>query len=271
MRMNRSLVGLLLCLMSACATSDAAPSTTPDRAGAVVPCRAGEQRACPCLGGGFGTQSCDASGTRFGACNACPPQGMVGAAGMSGGVATSAGRGVLAGSGGRGPGTAGTGASKPIASAGQGGGSAGAAGMRAAGTGGALSSDDRPDPLPAERGATCGLGLPRQCNPDSEKCCKRSLSTHSCIPKAEACDCEESNCTVVSVACDGPEDCNSGQVCCAAGSGRTYSEFACAATCSSASRQACHAKADCSASLTCAISQQLPSISVCTDPRTLQQ
>lgn len=271
MRIERLSFSIVVMWMSwSCASADSGALAEEGGSGrGSTPCSAGQQRACPCAGGGFGTQSCDAKGSGFGVCNACPPATTLGVAGMPGPL-TSAGNGARAGAG-AGAGAAGGSAGRAGGGAGQGGsGGAGAAGARVAGAGG-VSSDGKPDPLSAERGATCGVGLPKQCNPDTEKCCKRSLATDSCIPKAQACACDEDNCSVISVACDGPEDCASGQVCCAAGSSRTLTEFSCASSCSSASRQACHAKTDCSSSLTCAISQQLPSISVCTDPRTLEQ
>lgn len=273
----QSIAARLLCAWWLCACAAAESASAPgDGANAATRCPPMETRACPCAGGGTGTQICDASGTRYGACSACPqPLTMLaGSGGASGMTASAGGRSApvagapAAGMGGR-PAT-----TPPSMSAGSGGsaGSAGRAGAPA-GSGGAAGGgeDGRPDPLPAARGVTCGIGLPVQCDPESEKCCKRNLTTDICVPKSERCECELADCTVITVSCDGPEDCAQGQVCCAAGSGRTLSEFACAASCSSGTRQACHAKSDCASQYTCAISQQLPSISVCTDPQSLKQ
>ena len=129
-----------------------------------------------------------------------------------------------------------------------------------------------PDPLPDVQGIACGVGLPDLCDVASEKCCKRSLSVDTCIPVATACECDAENCETLEARCDGPEDCAQGQLCCAGGTSRNaYTGFSCATSCSSTSRQACHADGDCPAQLTCAISQILASVSVCTDPRSLEQ
>jgi hypothetical protein len=141
-----------------------------------------------------------------------------------------------------------------------------------AGAGAQSLQPGSPAPLPAARGIACGIGLPAMCDVASEKCCKRSLALDTCIPVAMACECEADDCETLEARCDGPEDCAQGQLCCAGGTGRdAYTDFSCAASCSSASRQACHADGDCPAQLTCAISQILVSVSVCTDPRSLEQ
>jgi hypothetical protein len=166
------------------------------------------------------------------------------------------------------------------------------AGEPAAGQGGAggmgggapTAQPGKPSQLPAAKGASCGVGLLVQCQPDTEKCCKRSLSVDSCQPVATACECDDEDCSTIEVRCDGPEDCPSGQLCCAndgssgGASGRPrfpgavrYIAFACAASCSSAVRQACHSMTDCPSQLTCAIDQTLASISTCTDPDSLEQ
>jgi len=273
------LTGLTLCA-SACG-SDESDDPAPKQAASqsALRCKPGEPRACPCLGGGMGMQSCDVSGASFSACTGC--QAVMA---MTGGRAASAGT-SAAGVGGKGI----SGAGGVGGSGGAGIGSAslaGRGGAGGAGGGGAPASQaGKPSQLPAAKGVSCGVGLPVQCQPDTEKCCKRSLSVDSCEAVATACECDEQDCTTVDVRCDGPEDCPSGQLCCASdgssggGSGRMrfpgaavrYTAFACAASCSSATRQACHSMTDCPSQLTCAIDQVLASISTCTDPNFLEQ
>jgi hypothetical protein len=241
-------------------------------------CKPGEPRSCPCLGGGMGMQSCDASGASFSACTGC--QAVMA---MAGGRAAGAGTSPLGGQGGAalsGTGGVGGGGGNGVAgapSAGQGG---------AGGSGGAAGSQPgKPSQLPAAKGVSCGVGLPVQCQPDTEKCCKRSLALDSCEAVATACECDDEDCSTVDVRCDGPEDCPTGQLCCASdgssgggGSSRPrfpgsvrYTAFACAASCSSPTRQACHSMTDCPSQLTCAIDQVLASISICTNPDSLEQ
>jgi hypothetical protein len=268
-------------LLAACGSKSEASDPLPGKTQSELRCEAGAARACPCLGGGQGTQTCAISGRAFGPCTACPPSadasraqdvGGSDASGASG--AMSAGVGGRGASGNAGSGSAGTGG---FAGGGfAGGGSAGAGNAGAAIDSGAAGSETRepgsPDPLPAAKGIACGVGLPVLCDVASEKCCKRSLSVDTCIPVAMACECEQDNCETLEARCDGPEDCAQGQLCCAGGTGRAaYTGFTCAASCSSTSRQACHAAGDCPAQLTCAISQILASVSVCTDPRSLEQ
>jgi hypothetical protein len=263
------------CLLWACGSNSDESATPPAKTQSELRCEAGAARACPCLGGGQGTQTCAVSGRAFGPCTACPlnpgasdasgasAAGTSGASGASGAAsARSAGAGGHAGSGHAGSGQAGRGG-------------AGAGGAIAGGDSGAASETREPgspDPLSAAKGIACGVGLPVLCDVASEKCCKRSLSVDTCIPVAMACECEEDDCEALEARCDGPEDCAQGQQCCAGGTGRNaYTGFTCAASCSSTSRQACHADGDCPAQLTCAISQILASVSVCTDPDSLEQ
>jgi len=278
------LTGLTLCA-AACGSDSEEPAPKQAASSNALRCKPGEPRACPCLGGGKGMQSCDASGASFSACTGCPA-----AMAMSGGGAASAGSfaagasgAALAGAGGAGgrggAGGAGAGA------AGQGGASGMAGAGGAGGAGG--SQPGKPAQLPATKGVSCGVGLPVQCQPDTEKCCKRSLSIDSCEAVATACDCDEEDCSTVDVRCDGAEDCPTGQLCCGSdgsssssggGSGRSrfpgsvrYTAFACAASCSNPERQACHSMTDCPSQLTCAINQVLASISTCTNPASLEQ
>lgn len=264
-------------------------------------CKPAEVRPCPCLGGGTGMQTCSATGSALSACMGCMNGAL--AAGTGGAKATagnaSPGGATFA------PSTGGTGGTLAAGRGGPGGASAGTGGGAGAGTGGAgpsagkggaamtgsggATSGSKPLELPATKGVTCGVGLPTQCA-DGEKCCKRSLETDTCEPMATMCECEGEGCVSIDVRCDGPEDCASGEQCCATdtssgssggstpsrprpggGFGARITGFSCAASCSSPSRQACHAKADCSGSLTCAISQQIASISICTDPASLEQ
>jgi hypothetical protein len=263
--------GLAFALLAACGSSSASEDPRPAKAQSELRCEAGAARACPCLGGGQGTQTCAASGRAFGPCTACPSGAGISGGSGSQGVAGSGASGVSgamsAGAGGRGgSGSAGRGG------AGGGGVAAGSGPAIDAGAGSESREPGSPGPLPAARGIACGIGLPALCDVASEKCCKRSLSVDTCIPVATACECEEDDCEILEARCDGPEDCAQGELCCAGGTSRTaYTGFSCAASCSSTSRQACHADGDCPAQLTCAISQILASVSVCTDPRSLEQ
>jgi len=63
-------------------------------------------------------------------------------------------------------------------------------------------------------GTSCGVGLPRLCELGTEKCCVRSLDTDTCIPIDATCDCQYAGCQVMQAYCDGPEDCQSNEVCC---------------------------------------------------------
>lgn len=286
-----------------CGGGDTPTGTAMTSARVAGTCKPGEVHMCPCPAGGQGTQTCDPTGMGFGACAGCTARGgSNGSATIPGPgapVSSAAGRGI--GGGGAAATTAGIGASGSGGAAAQGG-SSGGGGSSSAGTGGrsgsggsggragsssaGTSNGGRPAPLPAVKGVTCGIGLPVQCKPDTEKCCKRSLATDVCAPLATACECEEENCLTIDVKCDGPEDCASGQVCCSVGGsssssggggrprpggGGRFTEFACAASCGSGSRAACHVDDDCMGSQICAISQSLPTISVCTNPSELEQ
>ena len=256
-------------LFWACGSKPEAPDPAPAKAPSELRCQAAVTRACPCLGGGQGMQTCADSGRAFGPCMPCSPSAGASGAAAAGGSGSSGSSGATsAGAGGR-------------ATSGKGAGGAAGAGRADAGRAGAAVDPGAdpgtvepgsPDHLSAARGIACGVGLPVLCDLASQKCCKRSLSLDTCIPVAMACECEQDSCETLEARCDGPEDCAQGQQCCAGGSGRNaYTGFSCAASCSSTSRQACHADGDCPAQLTCAISQILATVSVCTDPKSLEQ
>jgi hypothetical protein len=256
--------------LAACGSSSDHSDPPPAKPESALRCEPGAARACPCLGGGQGTQTCAASGLAFGQCNACPRSSVAGASGSAGAAGTAGAAGAA--------GAIGAGAGGGVSNRDAGRGGAGAGGADAGRGDAAVDSgaDPReagsPDPLPAVKGIACGVGLPVLCDVASEKCCKRSLSVDTCIPVAMACECEGDDCETLEARCDGPEDCASGQLCCAGGTGRNaYTGFTCAASCSSTSRQTCHADGDCPTQLTCAISQILASVSVCTDPKSLEQ
>jgi hypothetical protein len=231
-------------------------------------CTANTPRACPCVGQGMGTQLCNATGNGYGACTGCPPAplppgaGTSGAAGStpnatagSGGSAAGAG---AAGRAGTGPGTSGSGgASVP--------------------DGGVDGGDHEPTPSAgAVRGISCGVGLPTLCELGKEKCCVRSLATDTCVEASATCDCDVQNCTSMEALCDGPEDCESGQVCCGTLSqnGNGYDRFVCAAQCQSTGQQrvACHeGETMCPTGLICANSQLLTNVQICIDPATIEQ
>jgi hypothetical protein len=266
-------------LASACGddgggSGDAATTTQPLR------CTMGEVRACPCIGQGMGTQTCNATGNGFGTCTGCPAPSAPPRAGSSptgGGSGTSAA--VTAGRAGS-MGSAGVTASAGAGAGAGGGGNAGAgtAGASgASGMGGAGGSDSSASPATGTApGVSCGVGLPALCSLESEKCCVRSLQTDTCIPAGDTCSCTLSGCTVMEARCDGPEDCPSGQVCCGtlSSNGMGYDRFVCAAQCMSTGNQrvACHEDMKtCPSNLVCANSQLLTNVQVCIDPATIEQ
>jgi hypothetical protein len=204
----------------------------------------------------MGTQLCNLTGNGYGACTGCP--------------AAAAGAG------------AGAGASSPAAGAGAGGAlapNAGTSGGPAgAGSGGAAGdAGGEADPAGSEvKGVACGVGLPILCELGTQICCVRSLETDTCIAANAACTCQTQGCAVMETECDGPEDCDAGQVCCGtlASNQGGYDNFACAAQCQSTGNQriACHAGGTaCPSGLVCANSQLLTNVQVCIDPATIEQ
>lgn len=209
---------------------------------ASTPCAPNAVVMCPCVGGGMGTQTCNADGKSYAPCMGCPPAGAAGTAAPmmpapdAGAMAT--------------PDAAADAASNP-------------------GTGdGAVVGGV------AEVGISCGVGLPVLCEVGSELCCVRSLATDTCVA-AGACNCNVQGCDTLEVNCDGPEDCAAGEVCCGTlGGGSTYTSFACVTTCDSmgSQRQACHVGIDeCPGNNVCANSQLLTNVQVCIDPMTIEQ
>jgi len=212
----------------------------------------------------MGMQLCNATGNGYGACTGCPPPPppppvLAGAGGLSG--APKAGSGSSAGS-------SGSAGARPAGSG---------AGGNGAPDGGTDAGDTEPTPgIGAVRGVSCGVGLPTLCEIGKEKCCVRSLETDTCIAESAMCDCELQNCTVMETHCDGPEDCETGQVCCGtlAQNGGGYDDFVCAAQCQATGQQrvACHeGETMCPSGLTCANSQLLTNVQICIDPATIEQ
>jgi hypothetical protein len=254
-----TLASALACVLAACA-ADAMDGQRNDGADALT-CMPGTLRACPCAGAAtstaMGMQSCDTTGTSYGACAGCPaPQAPAQPGAGTGGSAAGAGSGGTAGAAG---------------SAGAAGGSSGAGGEAGAGLGPSL------DMAGAMPGTSCGVGLPALCALETEKCCARSLDVDTCIPAGETCACSTAaGCTVMEAFCDGPEDCPDGQVCCGtlAQNGAGYESFACTAQCSSqqTQREACHAEeTQCPGGYVCANSQLLTNVQVCIDPASIEQ
>lgn len=90
------------------------------------------------------------------------------------------------------------------------------------------------------------------------------------------CSCDVQGCTTMATNCDGPEDCENGQICCGtlAQNQQGYSQFTCAAQCSGTGQQriACHeGETMCPTGLICANSQLLTNVQICIDPATIEQ
>lgn len=209
-----------------------------------TPCTPNAVVVCPCVGGGMGTQTCNADGMSYAACMGCPPAGAGGTAAPmmptpDGGALTTPDATVDAASN---PGT---------------------------GDGAVVGGV-------AEVGVSCGVGLPVLCEAGKELCCVRSLATDTCVA-AGGCTCDVQGCDTLEVNCDGPEDCAAGEICCGTlggGGGGAYTSFACAASCDymGSQRQACHVGIDeCPGNNVCANSQLLTNVQVCIDPMTIEQ
>jgi hypothetical protein len=253
-----AVLGLSWLACGGSAPDDPQPSTGGRSASASTSCIPAEARKCPCVGGAqTGSQVCDASGNRYGACTGCPALAAVAGTGAGG----TSGQPSLAGRSGAGGSTAGAGG-------------AGGKGFDEATDNAALM-----DVGTAAPGIWCGAGLPALCDLETEKCCDRTLQPDSCIASAAKCDCEFPDCQVMEAHCDGPEDCQNGQVCCGTlvsdqDVGSRYTTFACAAQCSLQQNrpEACHTSEDtCPSGLECANSQILANVQICIDPQTISQ
>jgi hypothetical protein len=133
-------------------------------------------------------------------------------------------------------------------------------------------------------GTRCGVGLPVTCTLGTEKCCIRSLATDRCIAMDAPCTCDVPGCTTLEARCDGPEDCNQGQVCCGtlqdssspefSDQANRYMEFTCQSNCdyNGAQRIACHQMdPQCPTGTICTNSQLLTNLQICIDPATIEQ
>lgn len=219
--------------------------------GADGSCEPGSVRACPCVDGEVGQQSCLEDGLSYDECTAC----QVDSNAVGGTVEPATGGGV-------------------------------SSGLQNGATGGAETSPVTEDgetltlgvaPEGAAAGVSCGVGLPVLCELRVERCCIRSLTTDSCIPVDQVCSCDGlDGCVVATADCDGPEDCGAGQQCCGALSNvtGTYSRFGCQTSCDPLrnERVACHEGQDaCPEGTVCANSQLLTNVQVCIDPETIRQ
>ena len=238
------------------------PNPTPGVQTNALSCVANVPRVCPCVGQGMGMQLCNATGNGYGACTGCPPAAAPAGSGGTPSSTPAGGGGASAGSGG----SAGSSQMPPVS------------GMSGPDSGMPDAGGSEPTPaLGAVRGVSCGVGLPTLCEIGKQKCCVRSLKTDTCIEESATCDCGGlMGCTVMQTHCDGPEDCESGQVCCGtlAQNGAGYDDFECAAQCQATGQQrvACHeGETMCPNGLTCANSQLLTNVQICIDPATIEQ
>jgi hypothetical protein len=184
-----------------------------------------------------------------------------GAAGASSGGGGSGGTGGTTATGGTGQaGSAGTtsggsagaasGGSAGVASGGSAGAaSGGSAGAASGGTGGGQSGPS----------VACGSTA---CPVATSYCCNHPNQPDECKANGSACT------FGVEMACDGPEDCASGQVCCATlfiqGQNQSYTSTACAAACTGkTARVVCGASGTCPTGTTCGTSDLLPPYKDC--------
>lgn len=231
---------VVLCLAAACAACSG-DSGGGSSIGPPLPCTPGAVAACPCIGEGMGTQTCNADGKSYAECTGCPV--------ASGGTAAP----VL-----------------PVPDA-------GALAVPDAARDGATDTGTKFADGGVAIGTSCGVGLPVLCEVGTELCCVRSLATDTCVDADDdaGCACDIAGCEVLKVRCDGPEDCAPGEVCCGTlGGGSTYVSFECATTCQyrGNQRQACHVGTDaCPGTYVCANSQILTNVQVCIDPSTIEQ
>lgn len=238
--------------------SQSGPTVSNEQVAQALSCTPNEPRACACPEGGSGVQACADSGSAYGPCQDCVQPTAPSAA-----PAAPATLELL-------PDTATRTNQQELDVEGSFAGDAGASSPTKA------PAVDTSAPVPSEPrvGASCGVGLPLTCQPEAEKCCVRSLATDTCIAIDEPCGCDVRGCTTLEVRCDGPEDCDDGQVCCGTLMGFGYAEFSCRAGCAFGGTQriACHeVDPECPSGTVCSNSQILTNVQVCIDPSTIEQ
>jgi len=115
---------------------------------------------------------------------------------------------------------------------------------------------------PSSGDIACGILNPTRCNAAAgERCCILAPGIDHCIGPDEACECTGPDCVTTVAECDGPEDCDDGQVCCGTFDGQAYVSIRCQASCEgSDERELCHpGGAPCSnPSASCTRSPSLP-------------
>lgn len=215
-------------------------------------CPPNESRPCPCEGGIWGTQVCAGSGREYGSCLDCTePNPSTSTSDPPSDRALTRG------------GTPSEGDSEPA------GDDATAGDATPEEAGAAVAAD-----MDSALGTSCGVGLPTVCELGASKCCVRSLETDTCIDSDANCGCATPGCTTLVAHCDGPEDCDAGEVCCGDLAGFDYRRFSCQRSCAfdSTQRIACHqAEPQCPEGTVCSNSQILTNLQVCIDPATIEQ
>lgn len=95
---------------------------------------------------------------------------------------------------------------------------------------------------PSSGDITCGILAPDRCDVAAgERCCILVPGIDHCIGPDESCECTGPDCLATVAECDGPEDCDDGQVCCGTFSGEGYSRIKCQASCDEDDqRELCH-------------------------------
>jgi hypothetical protein len=205
--------------------------------------------ACGSDDSGGGGVDAGKDGSATGGCGGCGGSltggsSGTGATGGSAGSGATGGTGATGGSAGSGGGTGGT-AGASGGAAGAGGGSAGSGG----GSGGAMG----------DVGIVCGTTF---CSLPGNFCCDHPNQAPECVANGGTCT------FGVEVACDGPEDCASGEVCCATlftqGQNASYVSTMCATTCTGKDRRVvCGATGTCPTGQTCGTSDLLPPYNDC--------
>lgn len=108
----------------------------------------------------------------------------------------------------------------------------------------------------------CGILNPDRCDTTAgERCCILAPGIDHCIGPDESCECTGPDCLATIAECDGPEDCDDGQVCCGSFDGSGYSRISCRSSCDGENeRELCHPEGPaCSdASAVCERSPSLP-------------
>lgn len=137
------------------------------------------------------------------------------------------------------------------------GGDSGAGGVPTGGTGGAPEGGAIPTVSCAGNGV---------CSPPGQYCCAAEWQKWQCVSASTACN------GGTQIYCDGPEDCATGQVCCAAYAkiSKTYQKLSCAPkdTCApeQENRVVCGSSGKCPVGQSCTSSTLLPGYSVCSTP-----